>query len=183
MRQHLREEVSQILLCPLVRYAHDPSCNRLPASVVSHGVMLLAECRLRYHGILGNCFVVAEDVSRAINGNTEHTKFVTQAFNHLEANFHGTELGPEGTGFHRRLFLAIPMDRGAVDEDKNPRLAPSIRSVSRVVCVNEHGDSDWISSWLGHIGRCFFNGIAVEVEPVIFLEPSFIGTRGDAIEQ
>ena len=66
--------------------------------------------------VLGDCFIVTENISMIFNWNTKHMQLVMQRFNQFNCNSHHNKFAPKCRSFDSVLMLAVPDDRCPVNK-------------------------------------------------------------------
>ena len=84
------------------------------------GVMLLLKRRFRDGCITHNALVVAENICRSIQRNTEHSDLLPKAIVYLRRDLQGDKFGTECREFDCILAFGVPFYWRSIHEEQNP---------------------------------------------------------------
>ena len=153
-------------------------CNGLTNEMITDGIMFLLKGGGWDGAIFHHRIIIDENVSRAFQWNSHHTKFISQRFNPFGSYFQRYEFGAKSKSLHSTLWFGIPDNGGFIQINQDTCMGTSSYFVPRMTCVHKNMNLYRHSFWLRGIQWDIFLDIFIEVCPIIcrevFISPVYV---------
>ena len=140
--KQLGQHICDIELAIFPGDANNFGCNSLAGAMTGNCSVSFGQSQFRLSSTLECRLIVGENISRTIDLNAHHSKFVAQSNAQAGSNMRSAKLKTKGTGLNGVLLLCVPDNRCFLDENEDDSLGMSGFPATSMISIDKarHGD-------------------------------------------